>query len=86
MRKQMLCLIVILIVANFDLLGQVMTFDENRVLETICTISSDRFEGRQTGLPGGDAAEEWMAVTIANLGLEPAGTEGYFQPFTQGVL
>jgi len=62
--------------------SQESSFDQNRALETIKSLSSDHFEGRQTGTRGGHESESWMAEQIERLGLEPAGTDGYFQPFT----
>jgi len=62
--------------------SQEKNFDQDRALEIIRTLSSDHFQGRQTGTKGGRQAEAWMAEQIEKLGLEPAGTDGYFQPFT----
>lgn len=39
-------------------------------------------QGRAPGTPGGIAAREWIAEQFANIGLEPAGTEGYFHPYS----
>jgi hypothetical protein len=62
--------------------AQSPTFNSERTMETIRTLASDRFQGRQTGWKGGTASEQWMAEQIENLGLEPGGTDGYFQLFT----
>lgn len=43
-------------------------------------MSNDGMEGRAAGSPGYDRAALYIADRFAALGLEPAGTEGYFQP------
>ncbi len=45
-------------------------------------LASDRFEGRKSGLAGGERAAEWIASKFKEWGLEPAGANGtYFAPF-----
>ena len=44
-------------------------------------LTSDGFEGRETGQPGAYAAGEWMAGRMASLGLVAAGDSGFFQTF-----
>lgn len=44
-------------------------------------LASDAMEGRLTGTPGEAAATRYVAETFEGLGLAPAGSEGYFQPF-----
>jgi len=50
-------------------------------------LSSDEMEGRLTGTPGEAMATEYVADIFETIGLEPAGDDGYFQPFefTSGV-
>ena len=43
-------------------------------------LSNDGMEGRAAGTPGYDRAARYVADRFAALGLEPAGTEGWFQP------
>lgn len=45
------------------------------------TLASDGYEGRGSGAEGGRRAGEWLAEQLKGLGLAPAGTDGYFQPF-----
>jgi Zn-dependent M28 family amino/carboxypeptidase len=42
-------------------------------------LASDALEGRMTGTTGYRAAAEYVASQFGQLGLEPAGTAGYFQ-------
>lgn len=37
--------------------------------------------GRLTGTPQADSAASWIARVFAEIGLRPAGTDGWFQPF-----
>ena len=43
-------------------------------------LADDLLEGRGTGTRGYDIAAEYVASRFAALGLEPAGTSGWFQP------
>jgi Zn-dependent M28 family amino/carboxypeptidase len=43
-------------------------------------LADDRLEGRLTGSAGYRKAAEYVAAHFKEYGLEPAGTEGYFQP------
>jgi hypothetical protein len=51
-----------------------------RLEEHIRYLASDRLAGRGTGTPGYDSAARYVAGHFAALGLDSAGTEGYFQP------
>lgn len=44
-------------------------------------LTSDTFQGRETGQPGAYAAGEWLAGRMAQLGLSAAGDSGFFQTF-----
>ncbi|MDH3585326.1 MAG: peptidase M28, partial [Phycisphaerae bacterium] len=46
------------------------------------TLASPRFQGRGTGTAGERQATAYVAEVFAQLGLEPAGSEGFFQPFS----
>lgn len=45
------------------------------------TLASDAYEGRGSGADGGRRAGEWLVEQLKAIGVAPAGTEGYFQPF-----
>jgi hypothetical protein len=51
-----------------------------RLGEHIRYLASDRLAGRGTGTAGYDSAARYVAKHFATLGLDSAGTEGYFQP------
>ncbi|MBT8385591.1 MAG: peptidase M28, partial [Bacteroidia bacterium] len=55
---------------------------ENKIQEDVTFLADDKLEGRQTGTPGEKAAAEYIASRFKELGLEPKGTDGYFQKFS----
>ena len=69
------------IVANGDWAALVDTFDVAAALATIDELSGERFYGRAAGTAGGFAAGDYIADQFAQLGLQPAGTDGYYQSF-----
>ena len=55
---------------------------ENKIKEDVMFLSDDELEGRVTGSEGEKAAGDYIAQRFKDLGLEPKGSEGYFQEFT----
>lgn len=49
--------------------------------ERVEFLASDALEGREAGTKGETAARDYIADQMAAIGLEPRGTEGYFQAF-----
>ncbi len=45
-------------------------------------LASDQLEGRETGTAGAVKAAQFLAKRFKEIGLEPKGTDGYFQEFT----
>ncbi len=58
------------------------TADSQRYLNDIKTLTQDKMEGRGDGTKGLVRAEHFLEARYKSLGLEPAGTKGYLQPFT----
>jgi len=56
--------------------------DAARYLDTIKTLASPDMEGRGAGTKGIDLAAHLLEQRYHSLGLDPAGTQGFFQPFT----
>lgn len=50
--------------------------------EDVAFLSSDSLMGRKTGTNGEQLAANYIAERFKNMGLEPKGTEGYFQKFS----
>jgi hypothetical protein len=55
--------------------------DAARIRQDVEWLAADERQGRGIGTAGLVAAEEWLAVRFRELGLEPAGDDGYFQGF-----
>jgi hypothetical protein len=53
----------------------------DRVEQDVWYLAADAREGRGVGTAGLDSAAHFVAGRFAQIGLEPAGTDGYFQPF-----
>ena len=54
-------------------------FDGNTWWDTVKEISDDKYEGRDTGSKGEHQAQEFIVGKLKSLGVEPAGSNGYFQ-------
>lgn len=54
-------------------------FDGKTWWDTVKEISDDKYEGRDTGSKGEHQAQEYMVGKLKALGVEPAGSDGYFQ-------
>lgn len=46
----------------------------------VSTLAADDMEGRLTGTAGYQRAADYVVSRLKEIGLEPAGTDGYFQP------
>jgi hypothetical protein len=58
------------------------TADSTRYLHTIEELTTPAMEGRGAGTRGLSRAGHLLEQRYKSLGLEPAGTQGYFQPFS----
>jgi Peptidase family M28/PDZ domain/PA domain len=56
--------------------------DAGRYLDTDKTLASPEMEGRGAGTKGIDRSAHLLEQRYQSLGLDPAGTQGFFQPFT----
>jgi Zn-dependent M28 family amino/carboxypeptidase len=54
-------------------------FDGKTWWDTVKEISDDKYEGRDTGSKGEHQAQEFIVGKLKALGVEPAGSDGYFQ-------
>ena len=64
--------LIILLAMSFSALGQQMQKDMEY-------LASDKLEGREIGAEGEEAAAKYLAKRFKKMGLEPKGTDGYFQ-------
>ena len=65
----------ILILMSFSGMAQQMQKDMEY-------LASDKLEGREIGSAGEEAAAKYLAKRFKKLGLDPKGTDGYFQEFS----
>ena len=56
--------------------------DAKRYLDDVKSLSSPAMEGRGAGTKGIERAADLIEQRYRSLGLQPAGTKSYFQPFT----
>jgi Zn-dependent M28 family amino/carboxypeptidase len=54
-------------------------FDGKAWWETVKVISDDKYEGRDTGSKGERQAQEYIVGKLKALGVEPAGSDGFYQ-------
>ena len=54
-------------------------FDGKTWWDTVREISDDKYEGRDTGSKGEHQAQEFIVGKLKALGVQPAGSKGYFQ-------
>ncbi len=74
----MIKLLLLTLVSACALFAQ--SFDGQRAFDLANELGSDKYEGRRSGHPGGQKAEEYIANYCKELGLDPMGTDGFFQP------
>ena len=54
-------------------------FDGKAWWETVKVIADDKYEGRDTGSKGERQAQEYIVGKLKALGVEPAGSDGFYQ-------
>ena len=52
-----------------------------RISQDVRWLADDARDGRRAATPGEEQAAHWIAQRFEALGLEPAGTDGFLQPF-----
>lgn len=55
-------------------------FDGNSWWSTVKVLADDAYEGRDTGSLGEKEAEAYVVARLVQLGIAPAGVDGYYQP------
>jgi Zn-dependent M28 family amino/carboxypeptidase len=72
--------ILLLIVLTITAAAQTPHFDGHTWWDYIKVIADDKMEGRDTGSRGERAAREYVVDQLKKAGLEPAGSNGFYQP------
>ena len=70
------------LVAAGDIAAAAMLFDVEEAMTFVEALTAPEWAGRQGGSSGGAAAAVYIADRFEEYGLQPAGIEGYFQPFS----
>jgi len=84
LSRTMAALAAVTLVSAGSLLAQSATAappSSARITEELSWLADDAREGRGVGTAGLDQAADFIAKAFAEIGLEPGGTDGYFQPF-----
>ena len=55
---------------------------KNKIKEDVAFLADDTLEGRETGTKGEQAAAAYIVERFKELGLQPKGTEGFYQSFS----
>jgi Zn-dependent M28 family amino/carboxypeptidase len=55
-------------------------FDGKTWWDSVKVLAADDMEGRETGSKGLEAAEAYVVTQLQQAGLQPAGSDGYYQP------
>lgn len=55
-----------------------LQFDPQRAMEHIAALTAPEMEGRETGTPGAQAAAEYIAAQMEEIGLLPGGSNGTY--------
>jgi len=55
-------------------------FDGKTWWEHVKVVADDRMEGRETGSEGLRKAEAYVVEQLTKTGIQPAGTDGFYQP------
>ncbi len=85
MKQRFLFALLIVMVA-FSCSGPAkITKSDNQVVDQLKAhigfLADDKLEGRRTGMPGEKLAMDYISDQFKQIGLAPAGTDGYIQPF-----
>ena len=59
-----------------------LEFENLSIKDDVAYLADDQLEGRQTGTQGEKAAAEYIANRFEALGLQPKGTDNYYQTFS----
>jgi len=81
MKKRLCILAALVLIFTYYSYSQ-ENFSGNNAYDYVDKLSSPEYKGRQSGLPGAEAAAEWIAEKFKEFGLEPGGdNQTYFQKF-----
>jgi Zn-dependent M28 family amino/carboxypeptidase len=81
-RWRSACLTIAFVFLAFRSVADTNSADPKRYLDDVKALASPAMEGRGAGTKGIALAADLIEKRYASLGIQPAGTHSYFQPFT----
>ena len=78
-RRLLLALLVLLLTISAQPAGETH-FDGKTWWDYVKVLAADDMEGRETGSAGLRKAEDYVVSQLQRAGLQPAGTDGFYQP------
>jgi len=82
MRSKIVFLLIVLVCLSNCKENSLSGFSDVSIEKDVAFLADDELEGRQTGTEGEQQAAEYIANRFEAMGLEPKGTNDYFQKFT----
>jgi len=73
MKKKIAFILAVLLTSFFSIGQSDISFDEEKLLKNLETLSSDAFQGRKTGEKGSKMAREFIVSEFERLNVEPFG-------------
>src|SRR5664279_2374683 len=80
LKRSLLTVSVVTLSLAAPAIAQTKSFDGNSWWDYVKVLAADDMEGRETGSPGLRKASAYVVEQLKKSGLEPAGTNGYYQP------
>ena len=67
---------ILLLIFSLNLVYPQLKFDSISAWNFNKILTSEKFQGRKSGTPGGERASEWIAEKFKEFGLKPFGDNG----------
>jgi Zn-dependent M28 family amino/carboxypeptidase len=80
LKKLLLVVSLLIAISAFSQQAASTHFDGKTWWDYVKVLADDNMEGRETGSAGLQRAEAYIVDQLKQAGLQPAGTEGYYQP------
>lgn len=73
------------VVPDPDVIAARDAISEQRMSAFVRELAKPEYDGRLAGTPGDTLARDWIVDEFEGIGLQPAGTDGYLQPFVSKI-
>lgn len=71
--------------ADPDVIAARDAISEKRMSDFVRELARPEYDGRLAGTPGDTLSRDWILEEFEGIGLQPAGTQGYLQPFVSKI-